>query len=186
MPKYLESKYLSLSFYWADPNDKIVKIFSTIQNRAKNMQELDFGTLRDYAQARECTSLSHLVCLMTDLRCLSCAERVLTPPAIRHLATLPNLRALEIPNTAKSILSGTSGTTVGVYRTPTCTCTCISSSSSSSSGSTAVIVTVWPTWPYLHHFESNSAHKRNRVWLQQLIQAASKPMISKKWVSHMT
>ncbi|KAF4618457.1 hypothetical protein D9613_010173 [Agrocybe pediades] len=101
----LESKSVSLSFYWADPSKLIVKTFSTIQQHASNMQELDLGTLRDYSERAECASLSDLVCAMTDLRRLSCAERVLTAPAIRYLASLPKLRALQIPNTSKSIMS---------------------------------------------------------------------------------
>lgn len=101
---FLESRAISLSFFWAGPNPIIVEIFPIIQAHALNMRELDLGTLRHCEERVDCPALSKLVCQMADLRSISCAERLLNSMAIQHLSSLPHLRSLVIPNTSKSLL----------------------------------------------------------------------------------
>ena len=107
----LLSKPISLSFFWDDSNGGLnpvfQDIFQNIEERALNMEELELGSFQSgspvYA-AQDTQDLSTLVCKMSELRRFATGLRLLDQDALRHLASLPRLRKLHIPNASMDIL----------------------------------------------------------------------------------
>ncbi|KIM40818.1 hypothetical protein M413DRAFT_445624 [Hebeloma cylindrosporum] len=107
------AKSISLSLCWSDCydvgfNSMFRTLFRIIEEHALNMEELDLGSFQSGLTGnvdRDAKDVfSDLVCKMSELRGMKTGSRSLNGRALRHLASLPRLHTLQIPNTPEDIL----------------------------------------------------------------------------------
>jgi len=104
---FLGGGLIALSTQWGDSDEPMTSLLPAVRRISPLLEELELGP-GERLVSEDSPTLSELVCGLDRLRTLSCGWRSLNARAILHIASLPYLRALQLPNAAEDIIQSLS------------------------------------------------------------------------------
>jgi hypothetical protein len=104
---FLGDQLNSLSLPWINSLDEYNSLFNAILTHVPNLVTLDLGTGKGLP-FRECSELSQSICGLKSLQRLTTGSLVLDTDSILHLASLPYLQTVQLPNSASNVLQSLS------------------------------------------------------------------------------